>query len=198
MHINCLNASCYNMEKELIIYNNAKGVDVALLENKKLVEYHQEKTNNQFNVGDIYLGRVKKIIPGLNAVFVDVGCDKDAFLHYSDLSPQIHTLNKIIRNAVAGNYTELARMDMSEEREIHKEGKIADVLKQKDLVLVQITKEPISSKGPRLSCELSIASRNIILSPFGENVGVSKKIANAEERKRLKVLVESLKSKNLN
>jgi ribonuclease G len=184
------------MEKELIIYNNAKGVDVALLENKKLVEYHQEKTNKQFNVGDIYLGRVKKIIPGLNAVFVDVGCDKDAFLHYSDLSPQIHTLNKIIRNAVAGNYTELARMDMSEEREIHKEGKIADVLKQKDLVLVQITKEPISSKGPRLSCELSIASRNIILSPFGENVGVSKKIANAEERKRLKVLVESLKSKN--
>ena len=184
------------MDKELIINNNARGVDVALLENKKLVEYHQEKTNNQFNVGDIFLGRVKKIIPGLNAVFVDIGSEKDAFLHYSDLSPQIHILNKIIRNAVAGNYTDIARTDLSSEREIHKDGKITDVLKQKDLVLVQILKEPISSKGPRLSCEISLASRNLILTPFGENVGVSKKIANAEERKRLKVLVESLKSKN--
>ncbi|MEI6311376.1 MAG: Rne/Rng family ribonuclease [Bacteroidota bacterium] len=184
------------MEKELIINNTAKGVDVALLENKKLVELHQDKNNNQFNVGDIFLGRIKKIIPGLNAVFVDIGSEKDAFLHYSDLSPQIHTLNRVIRNAVAGNYSELAHLDLENEREIHKDGKIADVLKQKDLVLVQILKEPISSKGPRLSCEISLASRNLILSPFDNNVGVSKKIANAEERKRLKVLVESLKSKN--
>lgn len=184
------------MDKELIINNTTRGVDVALLENKRLVEFHQERHSNKFNVGDIFLGRIKKIIPGLNAAFVDIGSEKDAFLHYSDLSPYIHTLNHIVRQALAGNSIDVSRIDMSEERQIHKDGKIADVLKPKDPVLVQILKEPISTKGPRLSCEISMASRNLILSPFSDGVGVSKKIANAEERKRLKVLVESLKLKN--
>lgn len=185
------------MIKELIIQSGPKGVDVALLEDKKLVEYHQDKNSNQFSVGDVFLGRIKKIIPGLNAAFVDIGSEKDAFLHYTDLSPQLNNLLRFTRSAVAGAPIDISSASFTAEDEIPKEGKIGDLLKAKDLVLVQILKEPISSKGPRLSCEISIAGRNLILTPFGEVVGVSKKIGSVEERKRLKVLVESLKPKNI-
>jgi len=185
------------MIKELIIQSGPKGVDVALLEDKKLVEYHQDKNSNQFTVGDVFLGRIKKIIPGLNAAFVDVGSDKDAFLHYTDLTPQLKNLMRFTSSAVAGSPLDISSASIVSEEEIPKEGKIGDFLKAKDLVLVQILKEPISSKGPRLSCEISIAGRNLILTPFGDAVGVSKKIGSVEERKRLKVLVESLKPKNV-
>ena len=185
------------MIKELIIQSGPKGVDVALLEDKKLVEYHQDKNSNQFTVGDVFLGRVKKIIPGLNAAFVDIGSEKDAFLHYTDLSPQLKNLLRFTSSAVAGSPLDISSHSLVAEPEIPKEGKIGDFLKAKDLVLVQILKEPISSKGPRLSCEISIAGRNLILTPFGDAVGVSKKIGSVEERKRLKVLLESLKPKNI-
>ena len=82
------------MNKELIINNTENGVEIALLEDKKLVEIHNEKVDARFNVGDLYLGKVKKIIPGLNAAFVDVGFEKDAFLHYTDLSPYAKSLIK--------------------------------------------------------------------------------------------------------
>ena len=183
------------MNKELIINSTPLGVEVALLEDKRLVELHQEKPGNQFHVGDIYLGRIKKIMPGLNAAFIDVGHEKDAFLHYTDLSPEFRTLAKFTGQAVAG-HNDGTLNDVEILPEIQKTGNVKEVLGNKNGILVQILKEPISTKGPRLTCEITLAGRFLVLSPFTNSVGVSRKIDSADERKRLKVLVESLKPKN--
>ena len=185
------------MNKELIINATPTGVEIALLEDKKLVELHNENTDANFAVGDLYLGKVKKLIPGLNAAFVDVGFEKDAFLHYSDLSPYAKSIIK---------YTQAAMSDKSEhgfdfarfqsEPEIIKTGKINEVLNGKPNVLVQILKEPIAAKGPRLSCELSLPGRFVVVTPFNEIVAVSKKIHSSEERKRLHKIVEAIRPKN--
>ncbi len=185
------------MNKELIINVAPTGVEIALLEDKKLVELHNEKSDAHFGVGDIYLGKVKKLIPGLNAAFVDVGFEKDAFLHYTDLSPFAKSILK---------FTQLAINDKSEhefdfskfqvEPEIVKTGKINEVLNGKPNVLVQILKEPIAAKGPRLSCEISLPGRFVVLTPFNEIVAVSKKIHSSEERKRLHKIVEAIRPKN--
>ncbi|MCW5908165.1 MAG: Rne/Rng family ribonuclease [Chitinophagales bacterium] len=185
------------MIKELIIHSTPNGVDIALLENKQLVELHQERNNNRFNVGDVYLGKIKKVMPGLNAAFVDVGHEKDAFLHYTDLSPDIRSLMKFTGQCVAGNVSPEQMLNNFEmQPEIVKTGNVKEVLSNKHFLLVQILKEPISTKGPRLTCEVSIAGRFLVLTPFNNTVGVSKKIDSADERKRLKNLVESLKPKN--
>lgn len=168
-----------------------------MLEDKHLTELHQERFNNQFTVGDVYLGRIRKVMPGLNAAFVDVGHEKDAFLHYTDLSPDIRSVMKFTGQCVAGNIGPEQMLNNFEvQPEIVKTGNIKDVLQNKNHLLVQILKEPISTKGPRLTCEISLAGRFLVLTPFTDSVGVSKKIDSAEERKRLKVLVESLKPKN--
>lgn len=185
------------MSKEMIINSLASGVEIALLENKKLVELHYEQRNAEFEVGDLYLGKVKKLMPDLNAAFVDVGFEKDAFLHYTDLSPYIRSLIKFTKTAV--NTSAEERFDFSKfriEPEILKTGKISDVLQNKPEILVQILKEPISSKGPRLSCELSLPGRFVVLTPFNNFVTVSRKIHSGEERKRLLKIVESVKPKN--
>jgi ribonuclease G len=185
------------LNKELIINSTPAGIDIALLEDKHLTELHQERYTNQFTVGDIYLGRIKKVMPGLNAAFVDVGHEKDAFLHYTDLSPDIRSLIKFTGQTVAGNITPEQMLSNFEiQPEIVKTGNIKEVLQNKNHLLVQILKEPISTKGPRLTCEISLAGRFLVLTPFNDSVGVSKKIDSADERKRLKVLVESLKPKN--
>jgi ribonuclease G len=185
------------LNKELIINAAPQGVEIALLENKKLVELHNEKVDASFAVGDLYLGKVKKLIPGLNAAFVDVGFEKDAFLHYTDLSPYARSLLK---------FTQLAINDSSEngfdfskfvvEPEIIKTGKINEVLGGKPNVLVQILKEPIAAKGPRLSCEISLPGRFVVITPFNDVVAVSRKIHSSEERKRLQKIIEAIKPKN--
>lgn len=184
------------MSTELVIDATPSEIAIALLENKQLVELNKEKRNLQFAVGDIYLAKVKRIMPGLNAAFVDVGYDKDAFLHYLDLGPQFRTLNKYVKSSMSRKGRAIAIPRMKLEKDIDKNGKIIDVLKSGQLVLVQIAKEPISTKGPRLSSEISIAGRNIVLIPFSDKVSISQKISSPEEKKRLKRLVESIKPKN--
>lgn len=184
------------MNKELIINSTTSEVEIALLEDKLLVELNKEKTNNEFAVGDIYLGRVKKIMPGLNAAFVDVGYEKDAFLHYLDLGPQVNSLQKFIKMAVSGNGEKPSLADFEMEEEIQKTGKINNVLKPNQQILVQIAKEPISTKGPRVSSELSFAGRYLVMLPFSDKISVSQKIKSAEERNRLKRLIASIKPKN--
>lgn len=184
------------MSTELVIDATSSEISIALLENKQLVELNKEKRNLQFAVGDIYLAKVKRIMPGLNAAFVDVGYDKDAFLHYLDLGPQFRTLNKYLKSSMSRKGKSLSIPRMKLEKDIDKNGKISDVLKGGQLVLVQIAKEPISTKGPRLSSEISIAGRNIVLIPFSDKVSISQKISSPEEKKRLKKLVESIKPKN--
>lgn len=184
------------MNTELIIDVRATEIAIALLENKQLVELNKEKSNVQFSVGDIYLGKVKKIMPGLNAAFVDVGYEKDAFLHYLDLGPQFQSFNKYLQLALSkkGRPHPISKIRL--EPDIDKNGVITSALTSGQTVLVQIAKEPISTKGPRLSAEISIAGRNIVLLPFSDKVSISQKISSTEEKKRLKRLLESIMPKN--
>ena len=183
------------MNKELIIDGSSSEVVIALLEDKKLVELHKEFNDNDYAVGDIYLGRVKKIINGLNAAFVDVGYEKDAFLHYLDLGPQINSCNKFIRNALTGKKsTDLS--DFTLDNDISKSGKINNVLNNGDKILVRIAKEPISAKGPRVTSEISFPGRFIVLVPFSNKISMSQKIKDGEEKNRLKRLVQSIRPNN--
>ncbi|WP_018617370.1 Rne/Rng family ribonuclease [Segetibacter koreensis] len=185
------------MNKELIINSTPQGVEIALLEDKKLVELHNEKTDATFGVGDLYLGKVKKLIPGLNAAFIDVGFEKDAFLHYTDLSPYVKSILKFTQLSIADRSEKgLDFTKFEVEPEIVKTGKINEVLNGKPNVLVQILKEPIAAKGPRLSCEISLPGRFVVLTPFNNIVAVSKKIHSGDERRRLQKIVESIKEKN--
>jgi len=181
------------LERELIINSTPTGAEIALLEDKQLVEIHRDSQSSRFNVGDLYLGRVKKITPGLNACFVDVGFERDAFLHYSDLNPHFRSIYKYSKAAQEGHPQSMAAF--LKEPEIIKTGKINNVVAKNQHILVQIIKEPIQTKGPRLSCEISLAGRYLVLTPFNEVVGVSRKIASAAERKRLQGLIEQLRPK---
>jgi len=181
----------------MIINATTNGVEIALLENRKLVELHHERADANFAVGDLYLGKVKKLIPGLNAAFVDVGFEKDAFLHYTDLSPYVRSVLKFTQTAMQEKSDDI--LDFSKfqpEPEIIKTGKINEVIKGKHEILVQILKEPIAAKGPRLSCEISLPGRFVVITPFNDIVAVSKKIHSAEERKRLQKIIEAIKPKN--
>lgn len=184
------------MNKELIIDSASSEVRIALLEEKQLVELHKDNTTNHFSVGDIYLGRVKKIMPGLNAAFVDVGYERDAFLHYLDLGPQVRSLIKYTKLALAGKTAQLGLPDLELEQDIEKTNKISTVLTPNQPMVVQIAKEPISTKGPRISSELSLAGRYLVLVPFSNRISVSQKIRNAEERNRLRRLINSIRPKN--
>ena len=184
------------MNKELIINSSPDGVEIALLEDKKLVEIHNEKMDARWAVGDLYLGKVRKIIPGLNAAFVDVGFEKDAFLHYTDLSPYVKSLIKFTQTAMTDQPGQFDFSKFETSPEIVKTGKISEVLNGKPNVLVQILKEPIAAKGPRLTCEVSLAGRFVVLTPFNEMVAVSKKIHSGEERKRLQKIIEAIRPKN--
>ena len=182
--------------KDLIIDVNDSEVSLALLEDKQLIELNKEKRNIKFSVGDIYLGKVKKIMPGLNAAFVNVGYERDAFLHYLDLGAQFRTQQKYYTTTLQrqGRFTPVHKF--KPEPDIDKDGKITDVLTQGQTVIVQITKEPISTKGPRLSSEVSLAGRNLVLIPNSDKVSISSKLESFDEKNRLKTLLQSIKPRN--
>lgn len=184
------------IQSELYIDVRSSEINIALLNNKKLVELNRERSNLEFSVGDIYLGKVKKLMPGLNAAFVDVGYKKDAFLHYLDLGAGFLSLDKFLHLGLSKKHKGLQISRIKQEPEIDKHGKINDILTVGQYVLVQIAKEPISSKGPRLSCEISIAGRNLVLMPFTNKTSASQKIKSVEEKTRLKKLIESITPEN--
>ncbi|UZD21445.1 Rne/Rng family ribonuclease [Algoriphagus halophytocola] len=184
------------MSTELLIDSAQNGSRIALLQDKSLVELHSEGMDNQFKVGDIYLGTVRKIVNGLNAAFIDVGYEKDAFLHYQDLGPNFNSLTKFTKMVRNNNYGNYNLKGFDNEPEIEKIGKISGPLSKNQQILVQVVKEPISTKGPRLSCELSLPGRYLVLVPFSDSVNVSKKIRSNEERKRLLRLIKSIKPAN--
>jgi ribonuclease G len=184
------------VSKDLIIDAGDSEVSLALLEDKQLIELNKEKRNIQFSVGDIYLGKVKKIMPGLNAAFINVGYERDAFLHYLDLGAQFRTLHRYYSTALQKRGKMPPVSKFKPDADIDKDGKIADVLTTGQTVIVQVTKEPISTKGPRLASEISLAGRNLVLMPFSDKVSVSSKIESIEEKNRLKSLVQSIKPRN--
>lgn len=184
------------MSSELFIDVSPSEIVFALIEDKRLAELTREKSGTKFSVGDIYLGKVKKIMPGLNATFVDVGYEKDAFLHYLDMGPQFATLNKFVQNTTSRKIKDLSMSKLNLEPDIDKNGKISQLLRQGQNIIVQVAKEPISTKGPRLTSELSVAGRYMVLVPFSDKVSVSQKIRTIEERNRLKKLIQSIKPQN--
>ncbi len=184
------------VNKDLIIDVGDSEVSLALLEDKQLIELNKEKRNIKFSVGDIYLGKVKKIMPGLNAAFINVGYERDAFLHYLDLGAQFRTQQKYYLSAIQKQGKIPPVHKFKPEPDIDKDGKISDVLTTGQTVIVQITKEPISTKGPRLASEISLAGRNLVLMPYSDKVSISSKIESIEEKNRLKTLLQSIKPRN--
>jgi len=182
---------------ELVINSSTQGVDIALLHDKALIELHREQLNQQYAVGDIYLGRVRKMIPHLNAAFVDVGYEKDAFLHYLDLGPQFTSLNMFTRKTISGEQKGADLMDFALQPEIKKDGKIKDAVGTGYVIPVQIAKEPISQKGPRLTSELTLAGRYLVLVPFSNKVSLSSRITDENERERLRKLIHSIRPANM-
>lgn len=184
------------MSLELIVDARQKGIWLALLNDGKLIELHEEQGNTEFSVGDIYLGKVRKVVPSLNASFVDVGYEKDAFLHYLDLGPQFNSLNKFSRDTLRGKQNVPDLLYFKGEKDIPKDGKIGEVISASAPILVQVAKEPISSKGPRLCAEITLAGRYLVLVPFSDKVSISQKIRDKEERDRLRDVMNSIRPKN--
>jgi ribonuclease G len=182
---------------ELIINSSPSGgIDIAILKDKKLIELHHEEADSNFQVGDVYLGTVGKIMPGLNAGFIDVGHEKDAFLHYLDLGPQFESTQKFTRMLRSSKPKDFGINAAHLEPDINKGGKITDILKRNQQVLIQVSKEPIANKGPRLTSELSLAGRFLVMMPFDKSVSISKKIVKQDERKRLKEAVNAIRPEN--
>lgn len=184
------------MTSEVVIDVQQKEVSIALLEDKRLVEYQSEPRSASYSVGNIYIAKVKKLMPGLNACFVDVGFERDAFLHYLDLGSQFDSFEKYLKQVQSDRKKLYPFAKATRLPDIKKDGSVQNTLKVGQEVLVQIVKEPISTKGPRLTGELSFAGRYIVLIPFGDKVSVSSKIKSGEERARLKQLINSIKPKN--
>jgi len=181
---------------ELVVDSRQDGIWLALLRDGKLIELHQEQGNTEFAVGDIYLGKVRKTVPSLNAAFVDVGYEKDAFLHYLDLGPQFNSLNKFTKDTLHGKQSVADLQYFKLEGEIPKEGQMEEAVSSTQPILVQVAKEPISTKGPRLSAEITLAGRFIVLVPFSDKISISQKIRSNEERDRLKKILSDIKPKN--
>lgn len=184
------------MNSEVIINVQQNEISIALLEDKRLVEYQTEKRSASFAVGNIYVAKVRKLMPGLNASFVDVGYERDAFLHYLDLGSQYSSYEKYLKQVQSDRKKLYPFSKATRLPDLKKDGSVQNTLKVGQDVLVQIVKEPISTKGPRLTCELSFAGRYLVLMPFGDKVSVSSKIKSGEERARLKQLIHSIKPKN--
>ena len=184
-------------DKDLIVDVTSKEVHIALMENHRLIELNKESSQgNNFTVGDVYLGKVKKLLPSLNAAFVDIGDQKEAFVHYLDLGLYFPAFDQFVRGSNANTDNAALFQSIRLGPILPKEGRIEDHLKPGQMIVVQIVKEPISTKGSRLTAEISLAGRNIVLLPFAEKVSVSQKIASKEERRRLETLVRSILPKN--
>ena len=183
------------MKSELIVDVQQKEISIALLEDSRLVSLQKESRNQAYAVGDLYLAKVKKLMPGLNAAFLDVGYEKDAFLHYLDLGPQFNTYRAYIDEALKDKRKVPQISKIKVEPDIPKQGTIQNVIQPGQLLLVQIAKEPISSKGPRLTTELSFTGRYMVLIPFGDKISISQKIKSTEEKIRLRQLIGSIKPK---
>ena len=184
------------MEKELIISKQPDGVQIALTEDKKLVELHKEQQGMQYAVGDICFGKVKKIMTGLNAAFVDVGGDKEGFMHYLDLGPAYNSATKYLNMAMNGDKGAVTLANFKIEPVLGKVGNFESILKVGQPILVQVTKEPISTKGPKVTGDISIAGHYLVLTPFDNKISISQKIKGAEERNRLRRLMQSIRPQN--
>lgn len=184
------------MQSELIVDVQPSEVSIALTEDGRLVSLQKEARNIAYAVGDIYLAKVKKLMPGLNAAFVNVGYEKDAFLHYLDLGNQFSVYKAFVDQLLdtKKHLPSVSKMKLGPDIDRH--GSIADQLQPGQELLVQIVKEPISSKGPRLTTEITLTGRYMVLIPFSDKISISQKIKTTEEKVRLRQLIDSIRPKN--
>ena len=178
------------MKNQIIIHSSGKQTRVALLENGELAQLFIESEENQRTVGDIYHARVHKVMGGIRAAFIDVGMEKDAFLHFSDAGDHLGQYIKMMNGEKA--ISKSAEKDLKNFNKLSNYDKqmlAGKLLRNGQNLLVQIVKEPIGSKGPRVSTDITIAGRFLVLIPMGEYIALSKKINNNKERRRLKKTV---------
>ena len=176
-----------HMSKEIVVNVGESQTRIAIVEDGKLAELYIEDAENKRTIGNLYLGRIRKVMPSIQAAFVDIGQEQDAFLHFSDLADNLPYLIKYLR----------LDTPKVEAIDVPKGGKDwdkrpSDLLNRGEEILVQITKEPISNKGSRISTDLSLAGRFLVLVPLQNYVAVSRKITEEQERRRLQALAGSL------
>ena len=185
------------MRSELIVDVTPNNISTALTEDGRLVSLQKEPRDASYAVGNLYIAKVKKLMPGLNAAFVNVGFEKDAFLHYLDLGSQFKSYLQFIGEVLGDDKRHMPQVSkMKPLPDIDKHGTITDVLEVGKKLIVQIAKEPISSKGPRLTTEISFTGRFLVLIPFCDKISVSQKIKSSEEKVRLRQLIESIRPNN--
>lgn len=181
------------MKNQIIIHSSGKQTRIALIENGELAQLFIESEENQRTVGDVFLARVHKVMPGIRAAFIDVGLEKDAFLHFSDAGDHLGDYVRMLNGPKS--ISKEAKKELDNFQNLSNNDKqilAGKLLQANQKLLVQIAKEPIGSKGPRISTDISIAGRFLVLIPMGRHVAVSKKISNFKERKRLKSIVSSM------
>lgn len=179
--------------KDLIVDVESAEVSIALMQDHRLIEFSKESTGGRScGVGDVYLGKVKKLLPALNAAFVDIGDSKEAFVHYLDLGLYFNAFDTFVKKLNPNVDAKSLYSNITLGPVLGKEGRIENVLTVGQPILVQIEKEPISTKGSRLTAEISLAGRNVVLMPFAGKVSISQKIQSKEERKRLENLVKAI------
>ena len=184
------------MSSDLVVDVRPNEISTALLEDGRLVSLQKESRDASYAVGNLYIAKVKKLMPGLNAAFVNVGFEKDAFLHYLDLGSQFNTYSAFMEEILKDRLHVPNISKITPKPDIDKHGTVSDTLRQGQELIVQIAKEPISSKGPRLTTEISFTGRFLILIPFNDKISVSQKIKSSEEKVRLRRLIESVKPAN--
>ena len=185
--------------KEIIINAEKDQTRIAIVEDGKLVELFIESPENERTIGDICLGRVRRVMPSIQAAFVDIGQDQDAFLHFSDLAETLPEQLKYLNDdkpSVAKTVKQQSEKDGSsgkgKKNKRRSREELSSLLKRGQRLLVKIVKEPISHKGSRVSTDISLAGRFLVLIPFVNYVAVSNKITSNKEQRRLKALAKSL------
>lgn len=172
------------MKKDIIINSTNEDTRIALLENHRLVEIFVERPDNERTVGDIYKGRVRRVMKGMQAAFIDIGFEQDGFLHFSDMGSDVNQLFADIDEELLDNGQKKEEIDP------------ASLLRNGQEIVIQIIKEPISTKGPRVTTELTLPGRFMVLIPNQNRVGVSRKVSSTRERRRLRSIARKLRPKN--
>jgi len=183
------------MLKEIIVSKDEFETRAALLEDKTLAEIFIERQGERYILGNIYKGRVNSILPGMQAAFVDIGLDRNAFLHVSDIAHHLEEYEELIDSEMDEGANSGKRKQSNYKRH-NEETSIRDLLKKGQEILVQVDKEPMDTKGPRVTAYVTLPGRYLVYMPTVEHVGISRRIEDESERQRLKEIIERLRSKN--
>lgn len=180
------------MKREILVNATPRETRVAIIEDDQLVELLVDRPDARRMVGDIYLGRVDAVLPGIQAAFVDIGTEKSAFLHAADTVLPDDDKSAPDDDADEAEEGEDDESDHRPRRKRAKDVPIQDAVKRGQDLIVQVSKEPISTKGPRVTADVSLAGRFLVYMPFASRVGVSRKIGERSERTRLRKMVEEI------